>query len=436
MMNNDQPEADAPLRGNFTMIPDVVQDQLCDPYVFRLYCHLRRVIGEGPPGEGRACWQSTETLAAHCGMSCGKVSEAKRALVDLDLIRIEKRSGRGGYHDHITLVDVWDRNRAHFAAKRDQRAEAREERDEARAPSVQPVKADEARVHRVEAETARVHQVNAERVRVHQVKAMRSPGETNQIPSTQNPLTPSEDRRPDNDDKGSKDASQPGEVRRLVFALYAQEIGGRLSPFVRQEIGELLALCADSEVWREAFRASAGAERRWPYIRACIRNHAAGRRRGARGALEVRGTGARLPERGMSAGSATVPKRAPPPEHVLRWKGVLAALRGMLNPLAYNRLFRGSTSVGVEDAGRTWRVRVTSPLLLEVLAEERFQRVVARALRYEGAEGVTVRFVADGAEGGVRAGHGDHAVDTSVPGATMTAEVTSQGWTQTHRDGG
>jgi len=102
-------------RSWFTMLPNIVDDMGLDPYAFRLYVHLRRVAGEHG-----ACWQSTETLKDLCKMSMGAVSKAKQTLVKAGLIRIEERKRNGTMHHHITIVDIWARNFAHYASQQEQ----------------------------------------------------------------------------------------------------------------------------------------------------------------------------------------------------------------------------------------------------------------------------------------------------------------------------
>lgn len=96
----------------FTMIPNLVDDLGLDPYTHRLYCHIKRVTGENG-----ACWQSTETLATHCCMSKGKVSDGKRRLVAANLIRITKRVDHGRTYDVIRCVDRWAENDALFSGE-------------------------------------------------------------------------------------------------------------------------------------------------------------------------------------------------------------------------------------------------------------------------------------------------------------------------------
>lgn len=106
-----------------TEIPNIVDDLGLSVYAYRLYGHIRRVAGES--GE---CFQSTSTLARACGMSAGKISDAKkelskprRELSGLPLIRISKRDQPPGIlkrkGDSIKIVDVWEANYALYSKK-------------------------------------------------------------------------------------------------------------------------------------------------------------------------------------------------------------------------------------------------------------------------------------------------------------------------------
>lgn len=104
-----QEESGNDLRKYRTEMPNIVDDMGLDPYSFRLYIHLRRVVGS----EGK-CWQNTKTLAKICNMSAGKVSDAKKILVRYNLIRVEERD-----HDEsdiITVLNIWPQNFEHFSA--------------------------------------------------------------------------------------------------------------------------------------------------------------------------------------------------------------------------------------------------------------------------------------------------------------------------------
>jgi len=94
------------LRKYYFQTPNLIDDLPLSVYAFRLYCHLKRVAGDGG-----ACFQSTKTLAEKCNMSSGSVSNAKAELLGADLITIEevKRPDGSTYHS-ITIVDIWARN--------------------------------------------------------------------------------------------------------------------------------------------------------------------------------------------------------------------------------------------------------------------------------------------------------------------------------------
>ena len=97
-----------------TEIPNLIDDINLSVYAFRLYVHLKRVAGASNEG---ACWQSTRTLATHCGMSASKVSESKQELVDAGLIEIEP--GDRTKSDTMTIVNVWPQNFAKYTKTAD-----------------------------------------------------------------------------------------------------------------------------------------------------------------------------------------------------------------------------------------------------------------------------------------------------------------------------
>lgn len=105
-------EAEETPRKYFAMIPHLVDDLELSVYAYRLYGHLRRVVGESDDGR---CWQSTGTLSERCRMSAGSVSKAKQELVDQGLIRVRLEAGRGTRYHVITIVDIWERNLGHYA---------------------------------------------------------------------------------------------------------------------------------------------------------------------------------------------------------------------------------------------------------------------------------------------------------------------------------
>jgi len=65
-------------------------------FAYRLYGHLKDIHGE--------CSQSTDTLSKICNMSVGKISQAKRELVDRGLIVIKIRPGSHGPYHSMTVV--------------------------------------------------------------------------------------------------------------------------------------------------------------------------------------------------------------------------------------------------------------------------------------------------------------------------------------------
>lgn len=99
-------------RAYFTMIPNMVDDMALSVFAFRLYCHIRRVAGEGG-----ACWQSTSTLADACRFSAGKVSEAKKELVEAGLIQVETKTNKNFIYHHITIKDIWIANMAKYSVQ-------------------------------------------------------------------------------------------------------------------------------------------------------------------------------------------------------------------------------------------------------------------------------------------------------------------------------
>jgi hypothetical protein len=94
---------------HFTMLPNMIDDLDLSLIAFRLYVHLKRVVGETG-----ICWQSTSTMAKACKMSGGSISAAKGELETNGLIYVSKVGGAGGLHDEIVLADIWDKNREFY----------------------------------------------------------------------------------------------------------------------------------------------------------------------------------------------------------------------------------------------------------------------------------------------------------------------------------
>jgi hypothetical protein len=398
-------EPDSP-RSHFTMIPDLIDELDLDPYTYRLYGHLRRVVGEprhlpaGTRPEPGACWQSTRTLAAICHMSAGSICESKRKLVELGLIHIEKRPGPGGYYDRITLVDIWSRNSDHFAPSP---APPPGERS---AESVQPPGGNSVRhVNASPSPSERSEEsVHPPGSSVHQAKALRSPGETIHIPSKQ--ISSSREKNEDDDEDehdreregnlngNEKASSTDQDTTNLVLALFRAELRRDPTPLQREEIADLVALRADPAVWRHAFLRSVGARHRWAYVAQCIRNAHAAREDGpSTGAGEA--TDRRTPvDPGPrdTGGPGDTAKPIPPPAYVERWTRVLEALSWRLSESVYRQGFDGTTCIGARDGGKTWDVIVPRPTFLAWIQQPGHDIVVNKALRQCGFADVSVRF--------------------------------------------
>ncbi len=105
----------------FTSIPNIVDEMDLTPHEFRLYAHIRRVIGE----VDGVCWKSTKTLAKACRMSTGSVSNAKKTLVEKKLIAIQKKPNSGHDSHDVIVLDIWTQNQARYLelkAAKDQRS--------------------------------------------------------------------------------------------------------------------------------------------------------------------------------------------------------------------------------------------------------------------------------------------------------------------------
>jgi len=89
----------------YSQIPHLIDDTQMSVHAFRLYVHIKRVVGKN----GK-CWQGTRTLAKKCNMSVGMVSQAKEELRSLKLIEIELVRDKKGEHHEITIVDIWPEN--------------------------------------------------------------------------------------------------------------------------------------------------------------------------------------------------------------------------------------------------------------------------------------------------------------------------------------
>lgn len=97
----------------FYMTPNLVDDIDMTVYAHRLYCHLKRVTGEG----GK-CWQSTETLASKTHMSAGMVSKSRKELAEKGLIEITQISNPKGGKDYLEYVvtNIWTSNHKRYSS--------------------------------------------------------------------------------------------------------------------------------------------------------------------------------------------------------------------------------------------------------------------------------------------------------------------------------
>ena len=102
------------LRKYRTEIPNIVDDLGLSPHAYRLYGHMKRVCGANPSGR---CYQGTRTLAKHCKMSVGKVSEAKKELIAFKLIAVETFPASENKPDQIRILDVWRANFERYAPR-------------------------------------------------------------------------------------------------------------------------------------------------------------------------------------------------------------------------------------------------------------------------------------------------------------------------------
>jgi hypothetical protein len=150
----------------FASIPNLIDDMDLSVYAYRLYGHLKRVIGASGKG---VCYKSTRMLAEQCRMSMGKVSEAKRELEEAGLIVVQRQESSQWKRDQITLVDVWPRNMAAYAPKVEQTTPVAEED----APSCSPH--EQAPVHHMNTCSPHEHSVHHMNTPVHLVNTKEKP---------------------------------------------------------------------------------------------------------------------------------------------------------------------------------------------------------------------------------------------------------------------
>jgi len=100
----------------YAMIPHMVDDMDITPNAYRLYGHIKRVVGESPNG---LCFQSERTMAAWTHMSQPEVNNCKKELASMKLITIEIiRDGMNRKTHIIKVVNIWiDNIRAYHLVK-------------------------------------------------------------------------------------------------------------------------------------------------------------------------------------------------------------------------------------------------------------------------------------------------------------------------------
>jgi hypothetical protein len=110
-MSDMQLTDDGDLRKYRTELPNLVDDIGLSVYAFRLYAHFKRVCGSS----NGVCFQGSSTIAKHCKMSVGKVSESKVELVKAGLITIEPGDVKKSQADRVYILDVWAENMKRYS---------------------------------------------------------------------------------------------------------------------------------------------------------------------------------------------------------------------------------------------------------------------------------------------------------------------------------
>lgn len=80
-------------------------------YAKWLYVYYKSVCGDSG-----VCFQATKVVAESTGISAGKVSQSKRELEDVGLIKIEPGNSLKGRSDKVRIIDVWSENLQAYAA--------------------------------------------------------------------------------------------------------------------------------------------------------------------------------------------------------------------------------------------------------------------------------------------------------------------------------
>ena len=94
-------------RKYYVVTPQLVWALSRDPYDYTLWGVVKMIAGE----EGE-CWVNTENLASLAMMSAGKVSQCRRYLIEVGLLRgaRKKSEGSGQWVWHLRIPDLWQQN--------------------------------------------------------------------------------------------------------------------------------------------------------------------------------------------------------------------------------------------------------------------------------------------------------------------------------------
>lgn len=104
--SHSNPYSDSGVRPRlYWQTPNIIDDLNLSLATFRVYCHLKRVTGEGG-----ISWKSTGQIAEHCKVSKSTVVRAKKELEYLGLIEIHINPQSESHRHHIEIVDIWQQN--------------------------------------------------------------------------------------------------------------------------------------------------------------------------------------------------------------------------------------------------------------------------------------------------------------------------------------
>ena len=92
---------------NFFQIPNLIDDADLTPLGFRLYCHIKRIVGDT---DKRMCNQGLRMLSQCTNMSINSVRRAKTELQNKGLINIFSINTLNGAGHGIRVVNIWKLN--------------------------------------------------------------------------------------------------------------------------------------------------------------------------------------------------------------------------------------------------------------------------------------------------------------------------------------